>query len=159
MFDHKHHQTLIQQIKEILRKTIINYTDVIDTYRIDINKINIDVNRTKDLKFGDYASSVVLSLNLVLDESLRIANLIATNLPKKIFKKVTVVPPGFINMELNQECNARIIGQIIKEQNNFGQFRPQKLFYNIEFVSANPTGLLHVGHARNAAIGDSLCRI
>jgi arginyl-tRNA synthetase len=48
---------------------------------------------------------------------------------------------------------------IINEIDNFGIAKKTKLNYEIEFVSANPTGLLHIGHARNAAIGDTLARI
>ncbi|MDE7434053.1 MAG: hypothetical protein K2M43_02965 [Mycoplasmoidaceae bacterium] len=57
------------------------------------------------------------------------------------------------------EIRKQVIKEAIKLKDNFGQCKPKKLFYNIEFVSANPTGLLHIGHARNAAIGDTLARV
>jgi arginyl-tRNA synthetase len=152
-------QTLIQKIKKALKEAIVIHTDIAETYRIDVNKIDIDVDRAKNLQYGDYASSVVLSLGLAKDEILKIANTIAKNLPKKLFSNVVVAPPGFINMQINHAYNARVINEIIDLKENFGKFKSQRFFYNIEFVSANPTGMLHVGHARNAAIGDSLCRI
>jgi arginyl-tRNA synthetase len=84
---------------------------------------------------------------------------VADALPKKIFSKVEVVKPGLINMTLAHKYKTKIIDEILKEADKYGNFKNKKLFYNIEFISANPTGLLHIGHARNGAIGDSLARI
>ncbi|GHU26999.1 hypothetical protein FACS1894152_2810 [Bacilli bacterium] len=62
-------------------------------------------------------------------------------------------------MTIKHSYKVKVIDEILKGADNYGNFKSKKLFYNIEFISANPTGLLHIGHARNGAIGDSLARI
>ena len=78
---------------------------------------------------------------------------------KKYFSEVKVIKPGFINFKLTNFLLQQVLIDIINEIDNFGIAKKTKLNYEIEFVSANPTGLLHIGHARNAAIGDTLARI
>lgn len=80
-------------------------------------------------------------------------------LPKTMIKKAEIVGPGFLNIWMTTDFNYEVIDEAIDLKENFGQSKPKDLFYNIEFVSANPTGLLHIGHARNAAIGDTLARV
>ena len=62
-----------------------------------------------------------------------------------------IIPP-----DSNKE---QLLKDIAIAKNKYGYFTKKKLFYNMEYVSGNPTGLLHIGHARNAAAGDSLIRI
>ena len=65
-----------------------------------------------------------------------------------------IAGPGFINLRLSAAARQAVIGEVLAAGDSFGQQPPNGLRVLIEFVSANPTGPLHVGHARNAALGD-----
>ncbi|OAB48975.1 arginine--tRNA ligase [Mycoplasmopsis gallinarum] len=73
-------------------------------------------------------------------------------------KNIEVAGPGFINFFLNDEMFVKAINEILAKNKNYGKGNKQGKI-NVEFVSANPTGFLHVGHARNAAIGSTICNI
>ena len=76
----------------------------------------------------------------------------------KDFSKIDVAGPGFLNIKFTNETLKKIILNIIKENNKYGSSN-QKDNYNIEFVSANPTGPMHVGHCRGAIFGDVLSNL
>lgn len=77
------------------------------------------------------------------------------------FKHVTatVAKPGFINFTFSDELIWNVCKKVLQEKQDYGRGRTKNYKYNLEIVSANPTGLLHIGHARNGAIGDSVARI
>ena len=74
------------------------------------------------------------------------------------FKEIQIAGPGFLNFTLNEAIKKNIIFDIIKLKNKFGS-SIEKNKYNVEFVSANPTGPMHVGHCRGAIFGDVLSRL
>ncbi len=74
-------------------------------------------------------------------------------------EKVEKAGPGFINFTLSHKWWAQALAELLKAGPNFGQGEPKGLKVMVEYVSANPTGPLHVGHGRGAAIGDSLARV
>ncbi len=76
----------------------------------------------------------------------------------KDFKKIDIVKPGFINISLDDKAIEKFIKHVFINQEKYGSFEDNKK-YNIEFVSANPTGPLHVGHCRGAIFGDVLCNL
>jgi arginyl-tRNA synthetase len=152
-------ETIIHLIKDELKIAINKQSSLINDSGVNVDDINIQVEQTKNPKFGDYATNTIMSLGLPRDKTMELAQAVADALPKKYFSSTQVVNPGFINMVINPSFNNKIIDEILDVQDLYGQFASKKTFYNIEFVSANPTGLLHIGHARNAAIGDSLARI
>jgi len=77
-----------------------------------------------------------------------------------LFEKVEVAGPGFINFTVREREWHRVLGRILREGGDYGRSRMgQGLRILLEFVSANPTGPLHLGHGRGAALGDTLCRI
>ncbi len=74
--------------------------------------------------------------------------------------EVTVAPPGFLNMRLSAPWLERVLDEARAAGDDFGRVHQQQpLHFNVEFVSANPTGPLHVGNARGAFVGDLLCRV
>ncbi len=85
-----------------------------------------------------------------------VKNLIKKNI--KDFKSVDIAKPGFINIQLSGNSIIKIINNIFKEGETYGS-KKTKFSYNIEFVSANPTGPLHVGHCRGAVFGDVLSNL
>ena len=75
-------------------------------------------------------------------------------------EKIEIAGPGFINLFLAKNIMTSIITDVLNEKEKFGNSDyGQGIKYNVEFVSANPTGDLHLGHAKGAAVGDSICRI
>jgi arginyl-tRNA synthetase len=124
-----------------------------------IENFNFLVEKSRNLKFGDFSSNVAMTLEVSKDKIIEVANLIAKSLSSKKFITAEVANPGFINLKLHPSYSNEIINKIIKLNNKYGQFKKKKLFYNLEFVSANPTGKLHIGHARNAAYGETLSNI
>ena len=90
-----------------------------------------------------------------------VAEIIKKNLLSnfKEFKSVDIAGPGFLNIQFKVSFWKRILLNIIKFNSKFGSLNKEKKKYNIEFVSANPTGPLHVGHCRGAIIGDALSNL
>ena len=122
----------------------------------------IKVVSTKDTKHGDYACN--LALILARDAKLgarELAEQLVCHLPDNPdLLQADVAGPGFINFRLRAEAKAEIIDRILEQGENYGTRPPgsgQRIL--IEYVSANPTGPLHVGHGRGAAIGSCLARI
>ena len=74
------------------------------------------------------------------------------------FKIIEIAGPGFINIKLSNSALVKNIKLILKDNTNYGSFKTDKT-YNIEFVSANPTGPMHVGHCRGAIYGDVLANL
>ncbi|MEN9304853.1 MAG: hypothetical protein RLY76_121 [Actinomycetota bacterium] len=119
----------------------------------------IVLERPKNREHGDYATSIALALAKPSGKSPReIANLIVGTLQKDSnIEKVEIAGPGFINMTLVKASQGAIVKNILSEKDNFGRVKVlagQKI--NLEFISANPTGPLHLGHTRWAAVGDAL---
>jgi arginyl-tRNA synthetase len=90
-----------------------------------------------------------------------LAGLIRRALPaSELVAKTEIAGPGFINFFLQQSANTAVIRSILEQEERFGcSNEGQRQKVQVEFVSANPTGPLHVGHGRGAAVGDSLCRL
>ena len=121
--------------------------------------VMVEIPKLKD--HGDFSSNIALRLAKVLKNSpINIANSLKSELENNDFiEKVEVVVPGFLNFFVKKDSLSEIINKIIDQgkdygRNNFG--KNEKVM--VEYVSANPTGDLHLGHARGAAYGDSLTR-
>ena len=125
---------------------------------LDIKDIVIEKSKTPE--HGDYASNVALKFAGRFGMSPRdLATKLANNIDKEVVEKVEIAGPGFINFFVKKNAINSVVSQIIKEGDNFGRGENKGKKINVEFVSANPTGDLHLGHARCAAIGDSICRL
>lgn len=142
-----------KEIQEILKKTLTEL-------QIDYEQ-EIEVSIPKDKNHGDYSTNIALSLAKSLkDNPINIANKIKNKIQSEIISKIEVLPPGFINIFISEEYLLESINTIIKENTNYGKSDlGQGKKVNIEFVSANPTGNLHLGHGRGATYGDNLARI
>jgi arginyl-tRNA synthetase len=129
------------------------------------SEINLD--RPKNRDHGDYATSVALALAKSSGLAPRaVAQLIVKSLTdndllnKAGISKVEIAGPGFINITLNNASQAAVVIEILNKAKKFGNgdwLKGKKV--NLEFVSANPTGPLHLGHTRWAAVGDALGRV
>lgn len=122
----------------------------------------VTIDRTRDKAHGDLASNIAMTLAKAAKKSPRdIARLIIDALPaSEKLTKAEIAGPGFINFFLNEAAATAVIKDILTQAKNFGRSNKgagKKV--QVEFVSANPTGPLHVGHGRGAAVGDSICRL
>ena len=125
----------------------------------DIPLKNIEVNLCKDQKFGDYSSNIAMKIASSFNEKpTAIAEKLVESLQEnRKIKKVEVVKPGFINFFVSEDSKFSIVDKILKEKSDYGKNSVgNNLRVLIEFVSANPTGPLHVGHGRGAVFGDCL---
>ena len=127
----------------------------------DIELDKIVIERSKDKTHGDYATTVAMQMAKTLHKSPRdIASLIVEKMNCDIVDKIEIAGPGFINFFMKADSLSQIIKVIIDKGDKYGESQTEnKDKINVEFVSANPTGDLHLGHARGAAIGDCICRL
>lgn len=130
--------------------------------QINVQSIEVIIDRTQSPEFGHYTSSISFNLSKVLKKSpYEIAKGIVEKLndPLGLIKKIEI-KNGFINFFLKEEAFGLVIREIIKERENYGKFNEgQGEKVQIEFVSANPSGPLHVGNGRGGALGDVLANI
>ncbi|KKD49196.1 arginine--tRNA ligase [Listeria seeligeri] len=145
---------LIQHIKQAV-------VQAVGLEAAEVPEILLEV--PKDKKHGDYSTNIAMQLARVAKKAPRqIAESIVPELKKdnKLIKEVEIAGPGFINFYLDNAYLTDLVPVILTEDDAYGKsdFGKGEKF-QIEFVSANPTGDLHLGHARGAAIGDSLANI
>ncbi|SDK59498.1 arginyl-tRNA synthetase [Lacicoccus qingdaonensis] len=123
----------------------------------------IKIETPKDKANGDFSSNVAMTLTKQAKKNPRdIAASIIEHLDESAasIKSVEIAGPGFINFFMDESSVAQVIPQVLEQGENFGRSTPEvKEKVLIEFVSANPTGDLHIGHARNASVGDTLANI
>ena len=127
---------------------------------LELNAVKeIVLERPKNRDHGDYASSIALALAKPAGKPPReIADLIAKGLTSNsMIEKIDIAGPGFINLTLAKSSQGAVVTAILNEKESFGRVKVlagKKI--NLEFISANPTGPLHLGHTRWAAVGDAL---
>ena len=132
-------------------------------YDMEADESLLVVETPKDPKLGDYATSAAMKLARTLRKNpFEIAEAIAAKLRELLpeAESISVARPGFINFRLKNTALASLINQVIAAGDAYGRNESGKgKKVLVEWVSANPTGELHCGHARNAAWGDSICRL
>ncbi|MEN1967600.1 arginine--tRNA ligase [Lentibacillus sp. N15] len=123
----------------------------------------IVLEKPKDKEHGDFASNIAMQLARIAKKAPRqIAEVIVANLDqtKATIEKVEIAGPGFINFFTKNDLFGDIIPAILQADDNYGRTDAgQGEKVQVEFVSVNPTGDLHLGHARGAAFGDVLCNV
>ena len=145
------------EIRDLLKQ---NIQLALKELGVDLDLNEIVVENSKDPSHGDYATNVAMKLARVFGKSPRdVAGLIVDIINKDQIDHIEIAGPGFINFYMKNDSITGIVQRIIKENDNFGRSSKKNEKVNVEFVSANPTGDLHVGHARGAAIGDAISRI
>ncbi len=152
--------------------------NIFENYSLKINKIILDNKDTLKLKDLTNLKNVHLevppeqfnfdlssNISLVLSKGNNLAPLYLANNIKKLlinnishFENIEVARPGFLNIKLSRDAFVSNIKEILKNKDAYGSKKSNKIF-NIEFVSANPTGPMHVGHCRGAIFGDVLSNL
>lgn len=122
----------------------------------------INVENTRDKAHGDLATNLAMMLAKPAKKNPReLAQLIVDALPdSELVEKVEIAGPGFINFYLSDASTNSLIKAVLEQKEQYGRSNDgagRKV--QVEFVSANPTGPLHIGHGRGAAVGDCLCRL
>ena len=146
-------------LKELIKDIIAN---ALEELSITYDKKNIVVEVPKDRNNGDFSSNVAMQLTKVLKSNPRniaeeIVSVIKNN---KEIEKADVAGPGFINIYLNDEYVFSGVEKVLCAADNYGKSNVgERKKINIEFVSANPTGILHLGTARGASYGSNLANI
>ena len=146
-----------EKFREILREGAL---------RFSAEEIPLSIERPANPEHGDYASNVALQLSKRLRRNPRqiaeeIAKASAPALAATgLFEPLTVAGAGFLNIRVKPEAKLEVIRQVLEQGKDYGRVKTEKEeSIQIEFVSANPTGPLHVGHGRGAAYGDSLAKL
>lgn len=146
-------------VQEALRRAIRREIIVLP----GVESVVIEVTRSKDPRFGDYATNAALALAGHAGIKPReLAAIIKENLNDApgVTEKVEIAGPGFLNFFLSPALWRKVLHQIHSEKESYGHAAPNRgPRVLLEFVSANPTGPLHVGHGRGAAVGDTLARL
>lgn len=150
----------MSEITTILKDTIKKA--LLEVYNIDYSVENIIIETPKEKTHGDFSSNIAMKLARELHNSpINIAKALLENLKgNKLFNNVEIAGPGFINFFVKEESFTTFIKDIILKDEEYGKSNfgnNEKIM--VEYVSANPTGDLHLGHARGAAFGDSLTRV
>ena len=142
-------------IKELIEKAL-------DTLSISYDESTVSIEIPKIREQGDFSSNIAMKLSKELKDSPRniAEKLVEVLKDNKELIKVDIAGPGFINFYLDNEYIFSGINKVIEEDDNYGSSNiGNKKKVNIEFVSANPTGILHLGTARGAAYGANLANI
>ena len=144
----------------IINKLILQNKD-------NLNLLNLEKASNVNLEIPPEKFNFDLSCNIALilakqnkldpnELALKIKDLFLNNIIH--FEKIELAGPGFLNIKLSNAALVDIINDIIVNKKNYGSYKSNET-YNIEFVSANPTGPMHVGHCRGAIFGDVLSNL
>ena len=147
-------------IEEKLLKTISETVE--KQFSIELAPGMAMVEIPKDKSNGDYSTNIAMRLTKVLGKKPQdIANELAKELVQNDFiEKADVAGPGFINFIVSKGELSSVISNVLKQNDNYGcQDKYKDITIDVEYVSVNPTGDIHPGHARGAAVGDSLTRM
>jgi len=153
---------VVEQVKERLKDEI--KASVLKAGLAEETQIpDVLLELPKEKAHGDYSTNMAMQLARVAKKAPRaIAEAIVENFDKEkgSIEKIEIAGPGFINFYMNNSYLTDLIPNILKAGVSYGEINVgNKEKVQVEFVSANPTGDLHLGHARGAAVGDSLCNV
>ena len=151
----------MNQIETNLKKALADAAKKAFDTEVEIEKIVIEI--PKDKSHGDYSTNLAMQLTRLLKNNPRvIAEALQQNLDMEAaaIEHCEIAGPGFLNFKIKNTSLAQIIKTVLAQGDNFGHNETgNHERVNVEYVSANPTGDLHLGHARGAAWGDSITRL
>ena len=149
----------MSELEQLLKQALANAYEKAFHESIDLNEIVIEI--PKDQSHGDYASNLAMRFAKVLKQNPRqIAEALVAHMDQTAIEHCEIAGPGFINFTMKKDVMANVIDTVLRQNEQYGHNESgahRKV--NLEYVSANPTGDLHLGHARGAAWGDSVARL
>ncbi len=149
-------QSIDSQLKEAIQEAVKLAFD------LDLDEGQIVVEIPKNKEHGDFSTNVAMQLTRTLRKNPRIiAQELVEKFPKEKvgIESIEIAGPGFLNLTLKKDSFAKVVKEILEQKADYGKHPQNHIKVDLEFVSANPTGSLHLGHARGAAWGDSCARI
>jgi arginyl-tRNA synthetase len=147
-------------IEKLLRQALATLPD--DLLPASLRGSAVDIERTRDAQHGDFASNIAMQLGKATRQNPRklAQALVAGVPPHESIAKVEIAGAGFINFFVKEGAYGAEIGRVLKEGARYGKSQfGQGHSVLVEFVSANPTGPLHVGHGRHAAFGATVANL
>ncbi|MGM0410810.1 MAG: arginine--tRNA ligase [Bacillota bacterium] len=156
-------KNVMAKVEENLKENLKNsLKEVVKKEGIEIEEYpEIEVEMPREKEHGDYASNLAMVLASTFKRSPRdVAELLVENFSSDLVEEIGIAGPGFINFTLNNSWLYETVVKINELGNDYGKVNfgdGEKV--QIEFVSVNPTGPLHVGHSRGAVVGDVLSRV
>jgi arginyl-tRNA synthetase len=153
---------VLNQVKATVKAAIVDA--VVAAGLVEATEVpEITLEVPKDKVHGDFATNIAMQLTRIAKQNPRqIAEKVIEHLHKEqaFIAEAEIAGPGFINLKMDKSYLYPIIGEVVALGDRYGEVnigQGQKV--QVEFVSANPTGSLHLGHARGAAVGDALCNV
>jgi arginyl-tRNA synthetase len=159
---YRYNTVMKNEIEKYLRQAILEAKKSNDWPDFGMSELGIE--RPKNEQFGDYTTNIAMVLAKPLKKNpMEIAEAIRSQVlgsRYEVLEKVEVVAPGYINFYLSKKYFQDKIAEIVAKENNFGDSGiGDGIKVNNEFISANPTGPLHLGNGRGGFFGDSLSRV
>lgn len=152
----------VEQVQESIKTAIATAVEKAGLVEAG-TELNIHLETPKDKANGDYATNIAMQLTKLAKKPPRaIAEAIIENLETKDtnIEKIEIAGPGFMNITVRKDYLTDVVKAVLQQNENYGSTNAgQGEKIQVEFVSANPTGDLHLGHARGASVGDSLCNV
>jgi len=153
---------IVSRLTRLIREGVSNASGELGLDKVP-DESEIELERPPRKEMGDFSTNVALMLGSRVANSLPprvVAETIIKNLPRSdLVSEVEVAGPGFINFRVRHEWLYEVLLRVAREGDRYGRGEPTGSRVQVEFVSANPTGPLHVGTARNAVLGDSLANL
>lgn len=152
----------VEQAQQAVKEAFLNAIKKAELVE-EPEALNIHLETPKNKENGDYATNIAMQLTKIARKAPRaIAEAIVENLDQASanIEKVEIAGPGFINITLAKDYLTKVVPTVLEQGDAYGRSNAgnaQKV--QVEFVSANPTGDLHLGHARGASVGDALCNV
>ena len=145
---------------DVIESLKLNIQKAFSALGVEVSLNDIVIEHSKDTAHGDYATNAAMKNCRLLSKAPRdVANALIEKLDMNGIDHIEIAGPGFINFFMKNDSLQPIVKKILNEKDNYGKLAKNGQKINVEFVSANPTGILHVGTARGAAVGDSLARL
>lgn len=152
----------VEQVQQAVKEALVAAIQKAELVE-DTSVLNIHLETPRNKENGDYATNIAMQLTKLAKKPPRaIAEAILENLDQKgsNIEKVEIAGPGFMNITLRKDYLAEVVTTVLQQGKEYGRSNAGKNEkIQVEFVSANPTGDLHLGHARGASVGDSLCNV
>ncbi len=152
----------VEQVQQAIKEALVAAIQKSELVE-DTSALNIHLETPKNKENGDYATNIAMQLTKLAKKPPRaIAEAILENLDtvNTNIEKIEIAGPGFMNITIRKDYLADVVTTVLEQGTEYGRSdagKGEKV--QVEFVSANPTGDLHLGHARGASVGDSLCNV
>jgi arginyl-tRNA synthetase len=150
----------VEKVQHAIKQAI---SEAVQKAELTAEPVDVFLESPKDKANGDYATNIAMQLARVAKKAPRvIAEAIVENIDKEAanIEKIEIAGPGFINITIKKDYLQDVVKLVLEQKEDYGRSTSgggERI--QVEFVSANPTGDLHLGHARGSSVGDSLCNV